>query len=214
MSSKKKASPPPKQASPPASSAVRKQARTQAVKRRRADSDDEIPSFGHHESENEHESSESEADEAPAARKQRASSKAELAALQWNAPRDDPGPVSGCPPVTRQRQRLTLHEDQLRPGATDELGVWQAFFDNELLDLLIVKTNIRLLERAEPKLTVNQFYIWLALLLTMGIRKLPSTKDYWRTDSFGKLCFMLPPFCPHVCYVCSDGHVQLLGVYE
>lgn len=117
--------------------------------------------------------------------------KSEARVADWNAPRDDPGPISPCPSVSRNRQRLVLRDAHFGAGPHSALSVWQRLFPETLLSLIVEKTSVRLVARHEPPITTQDFYVWLALLMTMGIRRLPSSKHFWARDSFGKAAISL-----------------------
>jgi hypothetical protein len=74
-------------------------------------------------------------------------------------------------------------------GAASGLAAFRLFWDTELVALLLKETNARLRAEAPtaPPVTEQEFWRWLALVITMGISKQPTTASYWSTAHFGSL---------------------------
>jgi hypothetical protein len=98
----------------------------------------------------------------------------------WNTARIDPGPLSPLPGGENGRKRIIARKNRLAGVRTGPL---------DLFHVLCERTSRCLQARGHEALTEPEFYDWLALLSSMAIRKLPSTKLYWATTSFGALEF-------------------------
>jgi hypothetical protein len=102
----------------------------------------------------------------------------------WNRPRVDPGPSEHVPVQLRNRQRIQVREGVLGGGPHTALSVFQAFFTGELMARFIDRTNRRAAMARLP-LSMPDLVKWLALLINMGIKQLPSSRHHWTRDSFG-----------------------------
>ena len=105
----------------------------------------------------------------------------------WNVPRRDPGPLEGCPLVDRDRKLLRPNVDVLGLAPYTAVGLFSQFFQEALCERIVRCTNLRLRRKGMTSMTQAELQIWLALLITMGIKRLPSTKMYWRRDTFGNV---------------------------
>lgn len=105
--------------------------------------------------------------------------------LVWNTPFRDPGPLHACPTRFRRRELLKLRDDGACAGIVTELDAFLGFFTTPVLDALCAVTTERLLKDSRPALGRPELFVWLGILFSMGINRLPSTKHYWATGEFG-----------------------------
>jgi len=83
--------------------------------------------------------------------------------------------------------------------------IFSQFFSSKQIEIIVQNTNIYAYYHIAKKskenyhwseLTVNEFKIWLILVIYMGIFKFPFVDDYWKTDeiypnhSITKLMFL------------------------
>lgn len=112
----------------------------------------------------------------------------------WNTARVDPGPLSPMPGGEKSGKRITARRNRVDGLGTNPLDLLHVFLPPTILSRVCDRTSRRLRARGHEALTLPEFYDWLALLLSMAIRKLPSTKHYWATTSFGGFGFWLTTF--------------------
>jgi len=65
------------------------------------------------------------------------------------------------------------------------LEIFLYFFPEDMLDLLVQQTNKYIQENTQEKQLVikEKLLIFLGINILMGIKKLPSYRDYWSSDS-------------------------------
>jgi hypothetical protein len=71
-------------------------------------------------------------------------------------------------------------------------SIFRLFFSENQLQIIVKNTNLyayrknveELNNKKCKELTINELKIWLALVIYMGIFKLPATKDYWTINNY------------------------------
>lgn len=118
----------------------------------------------------------------------------------WDMPFADYDPIRSVPRVNDARYALSLNHNGELLYVGNEMDAFLAFFDGVVLEAILARTSARLLEAKKARLSKPEFFQWLALLFSMGIRRLPSTKHYWSTTEFGTvLCVHWLPCDACVC---------------
>lgn len=105
--------------------------------------------------------------------------------LSWNAPARDVGPGCPMPDFTRRRDHIRLPSKRGFVKPTRETDAFGAFFPSALVQRIATFTSKRL---GTKTVTASDILDWIALLITMGIVKLPSTDMYWNHTIFGEQC--------------------------
>ena len=64
------------------------------------------------------------------------------------------------------------------------IAVFLEIFSLQLIEHIVFQTNLYATQKGKPfsPLTLSEFYIFLGINLLMGIKKLPSYRDYWAND--------------------------------
>jgi hypothetical protein len=112
--------------------------------------------------------------------------KVDVDPFAWMSPFADPGPAVARPPLKKREHKLRLKDEGVPTVIRTEMDAFLAFFTPPVLDMLCAQTSARLLARGKPVLDRLELFRWLAILFSMGVTRLPETKQYWATGSFGK----------------------------
>ena len=148
--------------------------------------------------EDEHDVGEQDAPEVAAAPEAAAAAAPAFNPFSWNQPRDDPGPAAELPKLVRSRKLISVIDRTLTADLGTPMTVLFRFLRPPVMERIVRCTSRRLAVRGQAPLTLPEFYEWLALLITMGIKRLPSTKHYWNTTSFGDPPLVFVPSFPDV----------------
>ena len=84
--------------------------------------------------------------------------------------------------------KMPYREPCYKPLPPTALGLVQTFLPEALVSRWVIYTNLAALEAAIEgwsPVSLSEIYIWIALLIYMGIHKESSFKDYWKAPTVG-----------------------------